>query len=262
MAAKISIQGVQTKLSATLRPSQNIFQVTDTGGQFILKPQSTDYPELPENEGLTMHLAKLAGLETPLSGLVYCKDGSFTYFIRRFDRLSRKKKLAVEDFAQLSGRSRQSKYDFSMERLIGILDQYCTFPVLEKRKLFRMVLFNFLIGNEDAHLKNYSLITRQDKVELSPVYDLLNTTIVLKSPQEEIALPLKGKMSNLRKKDLIDCFALQRLALNAKTVDTILQDLHQAAPFWQNALEISFLSDRLKRKYQDLMKDRFALLEI
>jgi serine/threonine-protein kinase HipA len=122
-------------------------------------------------------MATLIGLEVPVHGLVYSKDSSMTYFIKRFDRLGKTKKLAVEDFAQLSGGDRHTKYNISMEKVIAITNELCTFPKIELLKLFKLTLFNFLIGNEDMHLKNFSLITRGNNITLSPSYDLLNSTI-------------------------------------------------------------------------------------
>ena len=113
-----------------------------------------------------MRMAAAAGVETPLHGLLYSKDGSLTYFIKRFDR-DGKRKLALEDFSQLMGLSRESKYDASMEKIAHVVSEHCTFPVLEHINLFRLTLVNFLLGNEDMHAKNFSLITRDWKVVLS-----------------------------------------------------------------------------------------------
>jgi serine/threonine-protein kinase HipA len=215
-ATKMSIQGVQPKLSARLNVSAGIFEIADQGGTFIIKPQNDLYEELPENEDLTMRLAALAGIEIPLHGMIYSKDGSRSYFIKRFDRLPKKKRVAVEDFAQLTGQTRETKYSSSMEKVAGVLDQFCTFPLIEKQKLFRLTIFNFLCGNEDMHLKNFSLIRRNGKVEISPSYDLLNTTIAMPNPQEEFALTLAGRKSKITKENLIDYFGSERLGLTPR----------------------------------------------
>ncbi|HMB68058.1 MAG TPA: HipA domain-containing protein, partial [bacterium] len=156
-ATKMSIQGVQPKLSARLAVKNGAFRVVDRGGQWILKMQTETFADLPENEDLTMRLAETAGIPTPVHGLLRSVDGSLTYFVRRFDRAGRGRKLAVEDFAQLAGRTRDTKYDFSMERLVPLLDQHTTFPAVERQELFRRTVFAFLTGNEDLHLKNFSL---------------------------------------------------------------------------------------------------------
>jgi serine/threonine-protein kinase HipA len=259
-ADKMSIQGVQPKLSAKLNVKDGVFNIVDRGGEYILKPQNNFYPELPENESLTMKLAELIGIEVSLSGMIYSSDGKFTYFIKRFDRYGRNKKLSLEDFAQLAGRSRETKYDYSMEKLVTLIDTFCTFPAIEKVKLFRLTVFNFLIGNEDMHLKNFSLITHDNKVELSPAYDLLNTTIVVPKSQEEIALPLAGKKRNLNAKILIDYFAKERLKLNDTIISQVLNKINTEISNWEKLITVSFLSNEMKEKYLELMKKRKATL--
>lgn len=255
-ADKMSIQGVQPKLSAKLNVKDEVFDIVDRGGEYILKPQNNFYPELPENESLTMKMAELIGIEVPLSGMIYSSDGKFTYFIKRFDRYGRNKKLSVEDFAQLSGKSRETKYDYSMEKLVTLIDTFCTFPTIERVKLFRLTIFNFLIGNEDMHLKNFSLITRDNKVELSPAYDLLNTTIVVPKTQEEVALPIAGKKRNLSAKILIEYFPKERLKLNDTIISQVLNKINAEFNNWENLIKISFLSNEMKEKYFELMKRR------
>jgi serine/threonine-protein kinase HipA len=261
-AVKMSIQGVQPKLSARLKVKEKLFEVVDRYGDYILKPQSNFYPEVPENEDLSMRLAHIAGIEIPLHGLVYSIDGRFTYFIKRFDRYGKKKKRSLEDFAQLAGKSRETKYDFSMEKIVAILDEYCTFPVIEKVKLFRLTLFNFLIGNEDMHLKNYSLIARNNKVELSPGYDLLNTTIALPNVQEEIALPLAGKKRNLNYKVLINYWGKERLGLNDVVINQVVSTFTKVRDEWERIINISFLSQKMKGNYLELLNSRRERLKL
>ncbi|MBR9980829.1 MAG: HipA domain-containing protein [Desulfatitalea sp.] len=254
-APKMSIQGVQPKLSAVLNTRKNGFEFVDTGGRYILKPQNPQYRHLPENEDLSMRLAATAGISVPLHGLVYSKDGSMTYFIRRFDRAGIKK-LAVEDFAQLLGLSRDTKYDASMEKVAQVIDRYCTFPSVEKIKLLKLTLVNYLIGNEDMHVKNFSLITREGRVELTPAYDILNTTILLSEAKEEIALPIKGKKRKLNPGILIDYFGRFRLGLNQKIISFVLDDLKGSAPGWDNLIGVSFLPDEMKSEYRLLLETR------
>ena len=259
-APKMSIQGVQYKLSAHLEAAKSRFTIVDRGGAFILKPQSDLYPELPENEDLCMRLAESAGIEIPLHGLIYSVDGSLTYFIKRFDRHPRGQKLALEDFAQLSHKTRDTKYNASLENIVKILDSYSTFPALEKKKLFLRVIFNFLIGNEDMHLKNYSLISRDDKVELSPGYDLINSTIATGNAEEESALPLAGKKRKLKQEDFIDYFAYKRLHLNSVIVDETLEKISTEIPKWEKIIQKSFLSDGMKKSFSILLKNRRIIL--
>lgn len=261
-ASKMSVQGVQPKLSAVLDIKRKIFEIVDKNGQFILKPRNYIYPELPENEDLSMKMAKLAGIDTPAHGLIYSKDGTMTYFIKRFDRIGRNRKLPVEDFAQLTGNRRDTKYDSSMEKVAGVIDRFCTFPAVEKIKLFRLTLFNFLIGNEDMHLKNFSLITRDSKIELSPSYDLLNSSIAMEKPLEEIALPLGGKRRNLTARLLIAYYGKERLGLQEKVIQNILEKITAAFPGWMSLIDACFLSGNMKMKYKELLKRRRDILGI
>ena len=164
----------EAKVSGVLRANEGRMEIVDYGGRYIVKPPHLIYAELPENEALTMSLATSVGIEVPVHGLLVNGDATRSYFVRRFDRAGWAKR-PVEDFAQLSGANRDTKYDSSTERLIEIIDRFCTFPALERIKFFDRLLGAFLTGNEDMHLKNWSLVTRDDKVELSPAYDLLNT---------------------------------------------------------------------------------------
>lgn len=253
---KLSIQGVQPKLSARLNLKNQAFELVDQQGRFILKPQNEPFPVLPENEDLTMKLAKLSGLEVPDHGLIYGEDGVLTYWIRRFDRIGRDEKLHQEDFAQLSGGKRDTKYDSSLEEVAGIIQRYCAFPLVESVKLFRLVLFNFLCGNEDHHLKNFSLIENAGGgMRLSPCYDLLNSTIVLKNPVE-IALSLRDKQRKLTKEDFLDYYGQQVLALQPRLVETILQELAASLAQWPDWIERSFLWPKYKTRYKDLVHAR------
>lgn len=262
LAGKMSIQGVQTKLSAQLKIKEECFEIVDQYGHYILKPQSESFPELPQNEAVTMSLAKMINLEVPAHGLVYSKDNSMTYFIKRFDRVGHNKKLAIEDFAQLLNEDRDTKYESSMEKVIYVVSAFCTFPKIEFVKLFKLTLFNFIVGNEDMHLKNFSLITRDKKVFLSPAYDLLNSTIAQKNVKEEMALPLNGKKNNLTRRDFLEYFALNRLGLNTKVIEDVMQEIQEAIPHWKQLIKISFLSEKMQEKYLDLLEERCERLKL
>jgi len=260
-ADKMSVQGIQPKLSAKLEPKNQSFIICDVGGTYILKPQNKLYAELPENEDLTMRLAE-GIIEVPLHGLLYCVDGSFTYFIKRFDRITHGNKVPVEDFGQLAGLNRDTKYEYSMEKIISIIENYCTFPAIEKSKLFIRVLFNYLIGNEDMHLKNYSLITRNKIVELAPAYDFINTTIAIGNAKEQIALPLNGKKNNLTKKDLVEYYGKEKIGLNSIIITKTLQQFSASISQWRNLIAISFLSKDGKKNYNSILDNRIKILEL
>lgn len=266
MASKLSIQGVQPKLSVNLDTAQESFKMAEKGGTFILKPQNPQWDNLPENEDLTMRLAALIGIEIPLHGMVYCKDGTLSYWIRRFDRPSlrnpTKQKLSMEDFAQLSQEDRQTKYNSSMEKVAKIIQQFCSFPMLEQEKLFRLTLFNFIIGNEDMHLKNFSLITRNGLISLSPAYDLLNTTLAMGAgTQEELALTLNGKKRKLKAIDFMDYYGKTQLGLPPQTIHRTLQTIQDIQPQWMDLIDSSFLNPTQKTDYKALVQERLKRLD-
>lgn len=260
MATKMSIQGVQPKLSARLAVVEQKFELVDVGGKFIIKPQHDLFKEVPENEDVTMKMAQAFGIDVPLTGLIYSKDGSLSYFIKRFDRYGKNKKHQQEDFAQLTGNTRETKYKWSMEKLIPVIDKYCTFPVLEKRKLFRRVLFCFLTGNEDMHLKNFSLITKGDKITLSPAYDLLSSTIAMGQTVEETALPLAGKKSKFKKDHFFKYYAQDKLQLVEQTVLVEQKNMLDKKGELEEWVQKSFLTDEMKEKYLELMESRYQRL--
>lgn len=257
-ASKLSIQGVQPKLSAVLSIKNQAFEIVDQFGKFIIKPQNDLFLELPENEDLTMKMAKIFKIEVPIHGLIYSKDNSLSYFIKRFDRNNKNEKYQTEDFSQLTGNSRNTKYNYSMEKTIQVINDNCTFPAIEKVDYLRRILFCFLTGNEDMHLKNFSLITKNRKTTLAPAYDFLNSSIAIKNPQEEMALSLKGKKSNFKNTDFIDYFAKDRLELNSKSIDLILEDIRNTIIVWEELIAISFLSDDMKNKYLKLLDNRIS----
>ena len=259
-ASKLSIQGVQPKLSANLSIKNQSFEIVDQFGTFIIKPQNDLFQELPENEDLTMKMAKIYRIEVPIHGMVYSKDNSLSYFIKRFDRRDKNQKYQTEDFSQLTGNSRETKYNYSMEKTIQVINDYCTFPAIEKIDFLKRILFCFVTGNEDMHLKNFSLITRNGKTTLAPAYDFLNSSIAIKNPQEEMALTLKGKKSNFVSTDFIDYFAKERLEINAKNIDKVINDLMNCKYQFEKLIENSFLSIGMKQKYLKLVENRLSRL--
>jgi serine/threonine-protein kinase HipA len=157
--------------------------------------------------------------------------------------------------------TRDTKYDSSMEQVVGMIDRFCTFPVIEKRKLMQRVWFCFLTGNEDMHLKNWSLLSRAGRIALSPAYDLLNTSIVLKNPQEETALPIRGRKRNLNRRDLLDYLALERCGLQPDLMRSDLDKLLVLAEAeWPVWIQRSFLSEPKREAYLHLVRERVARL--
>jgi serine/threonine-protein kinase HipA len=149
-----------------------------------------------------------------------------------------------------------------MEKIVKLIDDYCTFPSIEKIKLFKLIIFNYLIGNEDSHLKNFSIITDDNQIRLSPCYDLVNSTIILNEQDEEIALPLKGKEKHLTRNVLVNYFGIERCELTEKSIEKVLETISLAIPKWKTLIEISFLSKEMKGKYLDLLDGRLTTLKI
>jgi len=261
-ADKMSIQGVQPKLSAFLRIRKQSFELVDRGGKFILKPNPPTYEEVPANEALTMRMAAVAGIEVPAHGLLRAVDDSWVYFIKRYDRVGRSERIPVEDFSQLLGANRETKYDSSLEKVAELIERFCTFPAIEKPKLAQRLLFCFLTGNEDMHLKNFSLWHREGVVSLTPAYDLLNSTLVLGEAKEESALPLNGKKKNLTRKLWLNYFCRERLKLNENQIEAILSGLSRALPEWRQLIDRSYLSDAAKDGYKAIFEERIARLKL
>jgi serine/threonine-protein kinase HipA len=262
-AGKMSIQGVQVKLSAKLLVTAGEFKVVDRGGTYILKPAPAGYREVPENEDLTMRLAAAAGIQVPLHGLVYAKDGTRTYFIKRFDR-KKGKKFYLEDFGQLLGLAREVKYNTSMESFAKVVKQYTTFPAIECREFFLRTLFCFLTGNEDMHAKNFSLFSADNLVfRLAPAYDFLNSTIVTSGKsKEELAVPLAGKKSNLTYNHLVKYFGAERLGLDEKAIQYCFKQLQDAFPVWERMIRRSFLSEEMRKAYREIVSERRSRLRL
>lgn len=259
LAEKLSITGIQPKLSAILNVEKGEFEIVQRDGMFILKPPHPNFDELVENEDLTMKLAKTVSISVPLHGLLHNLDGSLTYFIKRFDRIENNRKLETRDFAQLLGLSDSKIYASSMEKIGETITLECVNPLEEKTKLFRLVLFNFLIGNEDMHVKNFTLINYGNGMVLSPAYDLINTTIVLKT-NEEIALPIKGKKSRITHADLFNYFGSERLGLDKNTLNNILMSFSTSMTLWKEIISKSFLSQKKREQYEQVIQTRWASL--
>jgi serine/threonine-protein kinase HipA len=199
---RIAVTGVQPKISVTLEKHQGNGRLTIVGlwAEYILKPQHSSLPAMPETEDLTMHLADLFNIEVCDHTLLRATDGSLVYLARRFDR-EKGKKIHIEDFCQLSGFLTENKYKGSYERAGKLILEHCTNTGLDVLKYFELLLFCYLTGNNDMHLKNFSLIHRENSIDLSPAYDLVNVNLVFPKDQEEMALLLNGRKKNIHLRD-------------------------------------------------------------
>jgi len=199
---RISVTGVQPKLSVSLEKAKgnNRLTIVNLWGEYILKPQHDELPAMPETEDLTMHLAGLFGISVCKHSLLHASDGNLVYIARRFDRIGNKK-IHMEDFCQLSEFLTENKYKGSYERAGKLILRYCTDTGLDALRYFELLIFCYLTGNNDMHLKNFSLLYLEDSIALSPAYDLLNVNLVFPKDKEETALLLSGKKSNIKLKD-------------------------------------------------------------
>lgn len=254
----IALTGVQPKLSLNLinnKNKQSRFTIVDLEGNYILKPASNKYINLPENEDLTMHLADLVKIKTAKHTLIRFKSGELAYLTKRFDR-KENQKISVEDFCQLSENLTEHKYRGSIEKISKLIYLYTKNSGLEAQRLFEIVLFNYLVANADMHLKNYSLIENEfNEYELSPAYDLLNTLILIPDDKEETALTINGKKNRLKIEDF-DQLA-KSLKISEKSLQSIYKKFVKVKPKWDEFIQQSFLNDDVKLEYQEIVNNRF-----
>jgi serine/threonine-protein kinase HipA len=254
---RVSVPGVQPKLSLEIfkeKGKESRLTIVGFWGSYILKPPEDNYPEMPELEDLTMHLSEMLNINTAEHSLIKLKSGELAYISKRFDRI-KKGKLHVEDMAQLTGTLTENKYRSSMEKVSKALLKYSSYPGIDAIRLFELTLFAFITGNSDMHLKNFSLIrNEEDEIMLSPAYDLLSTKLLIPKDKEDLALPLNGKKSNLKKKDF-DLFASQ-LGINETAVKKIYVKFEDSFSEMNKFIHKSFLSNELKEKYITLLNER------
>jgi len=262
MAGRTTLSGVQRKISVNLSADRQTLQVALGPGRYILKPEASTFPDLPANELVSMRLAEIVGLTIPPCGLLALADGSMAYIVRRFDRTDAGRKLPQEDFCQLAGLPPKRKYDGSAELCARLVRQFATEPGIERLKLFRQMVFCWWIGNGDAHLKNFSLLTGEDgagqdhAVRLSPAYDLLCTRLVL--PDDRLALPVVGKTDGLRRADW-DEYG-RYCELPARSIDRELARIAGALDRALDTVARSPLKEDTRRHYQELLRVRAATL--
>lgn len=253
----IAVTGVQPKLSLELEKHKNeLSRLTIVGlhGNYILKPPSTEYKELPQNEDVTMHLSNLVKIKTAQHCLIRLHSGELAYITKRFDR-NKKDKIALEDFCQLTENLTEHKYRSSIEKVAKASQKFTTNKGLEALRLFELVLFCYLTGNADMHLKNFALLENDlGEFELSPAYDLLSTALVIADDKEETALTINGKKSRLKKKDF-DALAIS-MNINTKVLDSIYTKFEKALPKWIDFIKQSFLSKTMQKKYIELIKTK------
>jgi serine/threonine-protein kinase HipA len=258
----IAVPGVQAKLSMSLikelknHSHSRLTVVGALGGQYIFKPPSDLYREMPENEHLSMRLTELFGIPVVPSSLIRLSSGELSYITKRIDRKASGDKIHMMDMFQIT--EAFDKYRSSMERISKALDNYSYKKQMDKILLFEMTVFCYLIGNNDMHLKNFSMIEDAYGWCLAPAYDLLNVKILIPEDEEELALTLSGKKRKFKREHFVE-FA-QGMGLSEKQIQNVFQRFIKGKVAAKDLINHSFLSEEMKKSYLELMEERYALL--
>lgn len=260
----VSVPGVQAKLSISLIKSiteESNFRLTIVGAMgdnYILKPPSEHFQEMPENEHLTMRIAESFGIKTVPSSLIRLASGELSYITKRIDRTKNGAKIHMLDMLQIT--ESFDKYKSSYEKVGKAINNYSSNIQLDKTLFFELILFSFITGNNDMHLKNFSMIENYYGWELSPSYDLLNASIVLPEDNEELALSISGKKKKLKLSHFTE-FG-KGLELNDKQIHSIYSRIKILASKSEKLIEKSFLSEKMKHEYRKLIRSRYAQLKL
>ena len=256
-----SLTGVQPKLSLHLNEHEGSQRLTIVGlwGNFICKPQTMQFKSMPETEDLTMHLAEVAKIDVVPHTLMRMADGTLCYLTKRVDRDAKGEKMAMEDMCQLTERQTEFKYKSSYERIAKAIAQYSSMPKMDVTNFFETVLFSWITGNNDMHLKNFSLYEPQDgTIRLTPAYDLLNAAILNPKDDEELALTLNGRKKRLKRTDFVA--AGETMGIDPKTVDRLIGKYVRLYPRMSEFIGQSFLDEELKNRYNEMLRERISRL--
>ena len=253
----LAVPGVQKKLSLHLSKEKVArLTIVDYPTGYILKPQTEEYEALPEFEDLDMRLAEMAGIQTVPHALIKIND-RYAYITKRIDR----GKYAMEDFCQLSNRLTQDKYKGSYEGCGRIIDKYSCQPGLDMSELFIRVIFSFIVGNSDMHLKKFSLIEAQPagrEYVLSKAYDMLPVNVIVPQDEEELALTVNGKRRNVRKKDFM-IFA-RTCGISDKAAEKMIKKVCSLKENYSEQCKQSYLKEEQKEKIKELIVERIERL--
>ncbi len=263
---RLALTGVQRKLSLSLitagHEAPRLTVVGALGGTHILKPPSPEYPYLPEVEDVTMALAELAGIPVAAHGLMRMTDGALAYVTHRFDRVGNRK-VAVEDLCQLSEKPTSAKYRSSYEKAGKVVRGFSSNPGDDALRLFEVLVFSFLTGNADMHLKNFSILTNTQGLRgLSPAYDLVSTRLLISErlDPEELALPINGRKRKLTKQDFVAL--AESLKIPSIVVDRTFLRFGRARASWNDRIQRSFLPADKQAELRELVMTRSQRLEL
>ena len=258
----VTVPGVQAKLSMSLledikgKADARLTVVGALGGQYIFKPPNEHFPEMPENEHVTMRIAEAMGIRVVPSSLIRLKSGELAYITKRIDRSEDGKKIHMLDMFQIT--QAFDKYKSSMEKIGKALHAHSDNTMLDKIFFLELAVFSFLTGNNDMHLKNFSLIESPSGWILAPAYDLLNVSILLPEDTEELALTLDGKKKKLNWRHFEKLGLV--LGLTDKQIQSVRKRMFRNKSKALEWLNKSFLSDEMKDSYKSLLESRYDKL--
>ncbi len=260
-----TVTGVQAKLSMDLEHDyvghhQRLTIVGVMGGRYILKPQTEQFEHLPEVEDLTMHLAEAAGIATVPHSLIRFSDGELNYITRRIDRTLDGDKLPMEDMCQLAGRLTEQKYQGSYEMVTTLIKKFSSAAMLDVVDYWEQVVFSWIVGNSDMHLKNFSLIGDNDgKYSLAPTYDQVSTRLVMPEDTEDLAMPVNGFQNKVLPMDLR--VAMEATGVQKKVVERIMRHFTTMTDKWDEIIDMSFISPNQKVEYKNIIHNHIESLE-
>lgn len=256
--SQTTLTGVQAKLSLHLDRHDGSKRLTIVGlwGDYIFKPQTQSYKTLPENEDLTMHLAEIAKIKVVPHTLIRLKDGTLGYLTKRIDRSADGEKIPMEDMCQLTERQTEYKYKSSYEQIAKVIAKYSYVPLLDLTDFYEQVFFSWLVGNNDMHLKNFSLYAPKGKWGLTPAYDLLNVALVNTKDDEELALTLNARKKRIKKADFLK--AMETSGIAPKVFENMVAKYQKLLPKFNEAIDMSFLDAEDKEMYKQSIASRLA----
>lgn len=258
-----AVTGVQSKLSMDVnkggKDEPDRMTIVGLWGRYILKPKSYEFPWLPEVEDLTMHLASIAKIDVVPHTLIRFSDGELAYLTKRIDRDNHGKKFLMEDMCQISGRITADKYKSSYENIAKMIKLYSSAPMLDLVNFWEVVMFSWIVGNSDMHLKNFSLISKvAGNYVLSQAYDLINVHLIFFGDDEDLALTLDGRKKKISRDNFMRAMALS--GLDNKVMENIVNKFTKVATQWYDFIDISFLPTKLKEKYKEMIAENLAKL--
>ncbi len=259
-----TLTGVQAKLSLDIdkggRNQPDRFTIVGLWGRFILKPQTGTYRALPELEDLTMHLAEAVKINVVPHSLIRFSDGELCYITRRVDRTETGAKVPMEDMCQLTERLTEYKYKGSYEQIAKAIKKYSSAPKLDLVNFWEVVVFSWITGNADMHLKNFSLYNNMGTgYTLTPAYDMVATALIMPDDPEELALTLNGKKRKLHRSDFIK--SITASGIDEKVIDNMAKRFSRAITKWFEIIDRSFVPDDMKRQYKNLILRRIVMLK-